>query len=440
MRGTIGIRREDKYRWERRAPLTPSHVRQLTRDHAIQVVVQPSPLRVFPEEAYRESGAVVQEDLSNVGVVLGIKEIPLDALEPRKTYVFFSHTVKGQAYNMPLLKRMMALECRLIDYERITDDDGRRLVLFGRHAGLAGMIESLHALGKRVQAEGLDPSQNPFVELRQPYQYRNLQEAQEHLRKIGLRITREGLPESLTPFVVGFLGYGNVSLGAQEILACLPVSDLRPEDLLSVDPGALSNKTLYRVIFKEENTVAPIVDSVAFSLNHYHQHPDQYGSVFSRYLPHLTVLVNAVYWDQRHPVLVTAQDLKRLFAGPVRPRLRVIGDITCDIEGAIAVTRKATLPDEPSYVYDTVNDRIVDGVAALTGPVIMAVDILPTEFPVEASETFGDALLPLLPALAASDPPAEFSDWRLPEPLKRAVVLYNGKLTESYRYLESHLE
>jgi saccharopine dehydrogenase (NAD+, L-lysine forming) len=439
MSKALGIRREDKYQWERRAPLTPSHVARLVREWGLEVYVQPSDLRVFSDDAYREAGAKVQEDLSPCGVIVGIKEIPPGAFHEGKTYLFFSHTIKGQPYNMPMLKYMMGKGCQLIEYEKIVDDQGKRLVLFGRHAGLAGMIESLHALGKRLAAEGLGDLQNPFAEMKQAYQYQDLEEARAHLERLGERIVRDGLPALLTPLVVGFLGYGNVSRGAQEILDCLPVEELQPEMLFSLDRYAPSNKTVYKVVFGEKDTVVARDGSSAFSLEHYWQHPEAYRAAFARYLPYLTVLINGIYWDERYPVLVSASDARELYAGQRRPALRVIGDITCDIEGSIALTLKATLPDKPCYVYDPTNDTIQDGVDNLRGPVIMAVDILPTEFPVEASAAFGDALLPFLPATLTADSSRSFEDWNLPEPIKRAVILYQGKLTKPYRYLEEHV-
>ena len=193
------------------------------------------------------------------------------------------------------------------------------------------------------------------------------------------------------------------------------------------------------MVFKEKDTVIAADGSSAFSLEDYWQHPEHYRPVFSRYLPYLTVLINGVYWEKRYPVLVGVEDVKKLYASQKPPALRVIGDITCDIEGAIALTRKATLPDQPCYVYDTTNDTIEDGVANLRGPVIMAVEILPTEFPVDASESFGETLLSFLPAVAAADPGADFAHWDLPEPIKRAAILHQGKLTEPYRHLEKYV-
>ena len=181
MLAPIGIRREDKNPWERRVPLVPSQVARLIGEHELTIHVQPSDQRIFPDEEYRKAGAKVQEDLSSCQAILGVKEMPLAFFERGKTYLFFSHTIKGQPYNMPMLQRMMALQCQLIDYERIIDEKNRRLVLFGRHAGLAGMIETLRALGERLSLEGVPGSQNPFSEIKPAYRYENLTEAKTHL-------------------------------------------------------------------------------------------------------------------------------------------------------------------------------------------------------------------------------------------------------------------
>ena len=146
MPSRIGIRREDKYDWERRTPLTPQDAKELADKHGIKFIAQISPNRVFGDKAYQQAGITVAQDLSSCPVVLGIKEIPIEALNPETTYVFFSHTIKGQSFNMPMLRHMLSLNCTLIDYEKITDDNGRRLIFFGNYAGLVGMIESLWAM------------------------------------------------------------------------------------------------------------------------------------------------------------------------------------------------------------------------------------------------------------------------------------------------------
>lgn len=146
---TIGIRREDKNEWERRVPLTPAQVARLVQQQ-LPIMVQPSSIRAFADDSYAAAGTIVQEDLAAADIILAIKEIPLELLQPYKTYLFFSHTIKGQAHNMPLLRRLLELNCQLIDYERIVDQQNRRLIFFGEHAGLAGMVETLRTLGQRL--------------------------------------------------------------------------------------------------------------------------------------------------------------------------------------------------------------------------------------------------------------------------------------------------
>jgi alpha-aminoadipic semialdehyde synthase len=191
----------------------------------LSVVVQPSPSRIFSDEEYRLVGAKVDEDLFGCSAVFGVKEMPVDQFREDGTYAFFSHTIKGQPYNMEMLKVLMAKRCHLIDYETVTDEVGRRLIFFGRFAGLAGMLDSLWAFGRRLEHEGLH---TPFGELRPAFEYDSLEEAKGAIRALGSRIKAGGLPEELAPLIVGFTGYGNVSLGAQEILSLLPVQELSP--------------------------------------------------------------------------------------------------------------------------------------------------------------------------------------------------------------------
>ncbi len=424
---TVGVRKEDRYAWERRVPLVPADAAELQRKHGIRVIVQSSEKRAFPDADYRRVGIEVQDSLDEAPVIFGIKEIPLERLEPGKTYVFFSHTIKGQAYNMPMLQRILDLGCTLIDYERIVDENNRRLIFFGNYAGLAGMIETLWAFGRRLAYEGID---NPFDSLDRPLAYPDLDTAKAAIASVGERIARDGLP---FPLVIGFAGYGNVSRGAQEILSLLPVEEVSPEELIGFSPS--SNRVVYKVVFKEKDMVAPVDSGAEFDLKEYYTHPERYRGVFARYLPHLDILVNCIYWEPRYPRLVTKEWVRENYPGA---RLRVIGDISCDVEGAIEATVKATEPDNPVYVYDPVQDRAIDGVEE-DGPVIMAVDILPSELPREASIHFSSVLKRFVPAIAAADYGVEFSHLALPPELKRAVIVHRGALTPDYRYLEKFL-
>jgi len=176
-----------------------------------------------------------------------------------------------------------------------------------------------------------------------------------------------------------------------------------------------------------------------FDLQDYYRHPEGYRGVFAHHVPYLTVLINCIYWTPAYPRLVTLDLLKSMFIPGEQPRLRVIGDISIDIDGAIECSRKATDPGNPVYVYLPGRDEIVDGVEG-EGPVVLAVDNLPCELPVEASQDFGDALLPYVEAIASADYGVPFEQLDLPAPIKGAVIAHGGQLTPAYEYLEAHLQ
>jgi len=421
----MGIRREDKNRWEARAPLTPQDVERLGREKGIRFMVQPAPIRAFPDGDYEAAGAAISEDLSGCNAVLAVKEIPKNLFLPGGTYVFFSHTTKAQPYNMAMLGRLMELGCTLIDYELVVDDEGRRTVFFGVHAGLAGMVETLVAVGQRLATEGIE---SPFTTLRQPVEYDGLEAVKQAVSACGERIASAGLPPGCAPFVFGFAGYGNVSRGAQEILDLLPVIEVAPEDLAGLSGRSdVSDRHVYKVVFREEHMAEPLQGS--FDLQEYYDHPERYRGTFQRHLPHLDVLVNCIYWTDRYPRLVTRAGATEL------ERLRVIGDISCDIDGGVEITVKATLPDVPCFTYDPLTDRVTDGVHA-RGIVVMSVDNLPCELPREATRSFSDALADIVPAIGQADWSRELDDLGLPRAVRDAIILHRGKLMARHAGLE----
>lgn len=431
----IGIRREDKNEWEARTPLIPSDVKKLV-SNGIGVYLRPSPIRIFSDQEYLDVGATISEDLSSCSVILAVKEIPIKFIEKGKTYVFFSHTIKGQDYNMPLLQKMMDEKTQLIDYERIVDEKGQRLIFFGRHAGLAGMIDSLWALGKRIDSEGI---QNPFSKIKKTVEYRGLDSAKRQIGKIADEITKNGIPKEMRPLVCGFSGYGNVSQGAREIFDILPHKEISPQELLS-DQNLFdgSKHILYKVVFKESDLVEPKNSEDKFELQDYYDNPDKYRSKFEQYLPQLTILMNCIYWDTPYPRLITLDYLKKVWTESDNQKLKVIGDISCDIDGAIQCTVKSTDPGNPVYVYNPLDSSVNDGVEG-EGPVIMAVDNLPCELAEEASKSFSKVLVDFIPELIKADYSDSFENLKLPKALRRGMILYQGKLTSDYKYLMEYL-
>lgn len=436
MQNVIGIRRENKDLSERRAALTPLQVQYLITDKNLKVVVEPSANRVFPDNDYQRAGAIVSKNLSDCNIILGVKEIPIPDFLPKKAYCFFSHTIKGQPQNMPMLKHILDLRDTLLDYEKVTDKAGRRLIFFGRYAGLAGMIDSLWALGKRFEWEGI---MSPFSELKYASNYSSLAKAKEAVQEIGKRIRSEGLPKNITPLICGFTGYGHVSQGAQEIYDLMPTMEIHAAELETYfSRRKPSNRVLYKVVFKEEDLVEPRNKSHSFNLQHYYHYPNEYQGKFERFAHYLTLIINGIYWDPHYPRLLTKKYLHQLFQKNQSPRLKVIGDITCDIDGSIECNVKATNSTNPVYVYHPASEKMTYGWEG-TGVVVLAVDKLPAEIPAESSASFGEALFPFVPALAKANFDLPFSRSDLPEAFRRATIAHAGKLTPQYQYIKEFI-
>ncbi len=431
----ILIRAEDKNIWERRTPLIPEHIKKIKEETGTTVFVEKSPKRIFSEQEYAEAGAEITDSMVPGDVIFGVKEIPKEKILDRKTYLFFSHTIKGQKDNMPMLQKIIDSQSTLIDYEKITDDKGRRLVFFGRYAGDAGALDILWLMGEYWQHKGLN---TPFAKCKQANQYHSVEEAKKFLSDIGKEIKNEGLPEALAPLTIGILGYGNVSQGAQQIFDCLPTQRVAPEELAAlVEGNSWDQNTIYITVFKEEHLVRH-KEGQRFDLQDYYQHPENYEPQFSQYLPYLTLIVNATYWDSRYPKFVTWENLKQLYESSDSPKLSGIADITCDINGSIECNVKATDSGMPAYRVLPLEQKTEDGHKG-DGIVLLAVDNLPAELPRDASAFFSRQLSPFVPGIVNADFSKPLEESGLPEEIKRAVIVYNGVLTDAFKYLEQHL-
>ncbi len=437
MTAKIGIRLEDKNEWETRVPLVPNDIRRLVAG-GVQVYVQRFPRRAFTDAQFEAAGATLVDDVRECDLVLGVKEIPVGEFVDDQAYMFFSHTIKGQPYNMKMLEKLVEKRCTLLDYETVTDENGIRLVFFGRHAGLAGAVDTLWTLGRRLESLG---QTSPFLAMRQCRHYPNLDAAKQAVLDVGRRIARDGLPASLAPLVIGVTGYGNVSSGAQEIVDLLPVIEVSPEELpwfLSAS-GTLTNKVV-KVVYKEQDLVEPIDSTREFDLQDYYAHGSDYRSKFGPQLELLSVLMNGIYWDENYPKLANEQQLRDLFGRDAAPpRLLVVGDITCDVDGSLACTVRDTEPGDPCYVYDPETRAAPSGFDG-PGLSVMAIGNLPCELPVSASETFSTALSPFIGAMAAADwDEPLFDKVALPKPIRRSVILWRGDFTPNYEYMAEYL-
>jgi len=420
----VGLRNEDKNRWERRAPLTPVHVQQLSKE-GIPVLVQTSRRRVFPDVAYEKAGAKIVDDLTEADIILGVKEVPSHKLLADKTYMFFSHTHKAQPYNMNMLDNILQKNIRLIDYELLTNDEGMRLVKFGTFAGYAGMIDTLHGLGQRLLGLG---QSSPFVNLGMSYTYSSLNEAKRAISLIGEQIKEHGVPNDLGPMVFVFVGDGNVSLGAQEVFQSLPHKYLKAKDLKALfDSKNYDCHVIYGVMVNDDDYIRR-KDGKAFERPYYRSHPQEHYSIFhDEIAPYSSVMINGIYWESKYPRLLTVEHAKNLIKSK-NNRPLVIGDISCDYEGSMEMTKKFTSIEDPFYLFDS-NSKLHNNIEG-EGIVMMTIENLPTELPSEASQYFGNALTPLVKKLATT---RDFKDY---DPiLSRATITEKGKFTPRYQYI-----
>jgi len=330
----------------------------------------------------------------------------------------------------------MELGCNLIEYEKIIDEQNKRLIFFGRYAGLAGMINSFWALGQRLKYFGY---QSKFLRVKQAHEYHSLDEARDDVSAVGQLIAEQGIPPELMPFTIGFTGYGNVSQGAQEICSLLPVKEISPEKLLDLKYRKhLPNNLVYKVIFKEEHLYEPMAEGAEFDLHDYYEKgAAAYKNAFEKYVPHLSMLIHCTYWDARYPRILTNAYLKKLFSRG-KPKLLVIGDISCDIGGSVECTLKATEIGDPVFIYNPDTEQITMGTRG-EGILDMAVDILPAELPRDASSGFGDVLVNFIKPIADADFDVKFEDLDLPRAIKKGLILHNGKLTPEFEYIQQYL-
>ena len=437
----LGIRREEFNKWERRVVLTPKNCRRLLFEMGDKLIikVQPSESRIFKDNQFRAVGCVIDEDITDCDVILGVKQVPRKSLYPDKTYMFFSHVIKAQKDNMEMLDHILANNIRLIDYERIADSKGR-LVAFGTFAGNAGVIDIFSGLGAFLLNRGIG---TPFINISQSYMYLNIDTAKNSIRTSSIRIETEGLSHHLTPFIVGVTGNGRAATGAREILELMPHEYITPEELpilmeaATKDPASY-NQCIYIVNFMHEHLVQKIDDDgKPFDKQDYYANPFKYKGTFQKtYLPYLSVLMNCMYWDDKFPRLITGEHLQKYIKEGNSLRLLAISDVTCDYMGSIDFLKKFTTIDKPFFVYhpesmDT-NDDYQD---AKKGILYDSIENMPTQFPLDASSHFGSQLVKFIIPILKSDFNADIDNQNLPDPIKRAVITHKGKHTPLYTYI-----
>lgn len=411
------VRKEYKGPQERRTPLTPAALYRL-KQQGFTLDVESSKVRVYADDAYRQLGVSVVESSQNEQLVIGIKEPPLAIIQPGQVHLAFSHTIKGQSRNMPLLRAFLERRATLIDYELFLDEQGKRTIAFGYFAGIAGAVDTLWIAGQKWQQQGRASSLSQLI---QCIHYESLMEVQHALESVDVH---QG-----EPIRVLILGYGNVGRGCEQVCRWLGLPEVSLEDMKS----GRAQGSCFSIAHSQD--VHRARDAQPFDSKEYKRAGKQkYDSCFNELLGCFNILMHATYWDDHYPRHLTKE---RMLA--YRDSLPiVIGDITCDIEGSLACTKRASSIEHPVYTYDLDQDTVADGIGE-QGIAVLAVDNLPCELPHDASDYFSSILVRYVPELMQLDLSQPLSSCGLSPCVQHATIVYNGALTEKYQYLQTFL-
>lgn len=396
----VGIIREGKKKSDSRVALTPKQCRYLLdRYPDLEILVQPSIDRCFRDFEYQDLGIPITENLEMCEILLGIKEVPISMLLANKTYLFFSHTIKKQPYNRDLLRAIVEKKIRLIDYECLRDRNGKRIIAFGRWAGIVGAHNAIRAWGKRKNLFDLKPM----------HQCLDWTEAKTHYQNLPLSNLK-----------IAVTGEGRVANGATEVLDLMKIKRVSPTAFLEQN----SSEPIYTQLGIKNMYRLPGVDR--FNANYYYQHPEQYHSIFAPYTRTANSMLNGIYWDKRIPAFFSQEDMKREDF-----TIEVIADVTCDIapDSSIPSTIRASSIAKPFYGYDPILERETEPFQDSCIDV-MAVDNLPNELPRDASEEFGETLISQVwPELNKYNSPIVYE----------ATIASDGKLNQPYEYLRDYI-
>lgn len=397
----LGVIREGKVPPDRRVPLTPQQCQLVkTKFPHVEVVVQKSAIRAFTDEEYAAAGIPVVDDLHDCDVIIGVKEVNIEDLIPSKKFLFFSHTIKKQPYNRKLLQAILEKRIQLIDYEVLKNKMNKRIIGFGRYAGIVGCYNGFLAYGKK----------HGLYELRPANQCANRAAMEDELKKIAL-------PKHAKIVLTGF---GRVGHGAREILDLLPITEVSPEEFLT--------QTFDGPVFTHldvEDYYARI-DGTDFEKQDFYSRPELYKSVFANYLHAADMYIACHFWSSRSPLIVTKEELKS-------PGIKttVIADISCDVNGPIGSTIRASKISDPVYGYDPETGQETDPMAP-NAIAVMAVDNLPCELPKDASEDFGNELIrQVFPFLFGEDPDNIIG--------RASETTLDGKLSPLFEYLQDYV-
>lgn len=397
----LGIIREGKVPPDKRVPLTPKQCKLVEMKFPqVKVLVQESPIRAFKDEEYAAEGIEVVKDLSDCDIIMGVKEVNIQDLIPGKKFLFFSHTIKKQPYNRNLLRAVLDKKIQLIDYEVLKSKENKRIIGFGRYAGIVGAYNGIRAYGEKMNLFHLKPANECSG--------RKAMEEELH---------RAVFPDNMKLVLTGF---GRVGYGAREIMDLLPFTEVSPEEFLTekFDTPVFTHLEIEDYYRRKDGK--PFVKSEFYST------PEIYESSFARYSEAADIYIACHFWSSRSPYILTAADLES-----DKNKIQVVADVSCDIQGPIASTLRASKIADPFYGYDPKTGQECDWKQA--GSItVMAVDNLPCELPKDASEDFGNELIKsVFPHLFGDDPDNIIG--------RGSETDLNGNLTTFFAYLNDYV-
>ncbi|QAA83281.1 alanine dehydrogenase [Aequorivita sp. H23M31] len=399
---TFAIIKERKNPPDRRVVFSPKKCQEVIKKYPqARIIVESSDIRIFPDDAYREAGFEVLQDISEADVMLGVKEVPIDALIPNKKYFFFSHTIKKQPYNRRLLQAILEENIVLFDHEAIVNENKRRLIGFGHYAGLVGAYNGFRALGLR---DGL-------FELPKVENLPDLITVKKELDKI-----------EIPPIKILLSGSGKVTAGAKEILDHLGIKEISTQEYLSQQKF---ERPVYCVIRVADYNKRK--DGGPFDKTEFYNDPSEYESDFFKYAKTSDMFIAGHFYGDGAPYLISRDDAKRADF-----QINLIADISCDVNGPVASTLRASTIAKPFYGYEpqAENETEFDAANAIT---VMAVDNLPCELPRDASQGFGDMFLEnVIPAFFDGDKNGVLE--------RSKITTSDGKLTRRFSYLQHYVD
>jgi alanine dehydrogenase len=397
---TFGIIKERKNPPDRRVVFTPEELVRLKSEHPEAIIkVESSDIRIFSDSQYSDLGIEVTEDMSDCDVLFGVKEVPIDSLLPNKKYFFFSHTIKKQPHNRKLLQAILAKNIELYDHETIVDAKNRRLIGFGRYAGIVGAYNGFRAFGIKFELFNLPKA-----------------ETLKGKEELITRLKRQTLP----PIKIVLTGHGKVGMGAKEILDGMKIKEVSPSDFL--------NKIYAQPVYTQLDVLDynKRKDGLVLTNTDFYKNPNDYVSDFERFTKVSDLFIAGHFYGNDAPVILSREMLNAPDC-----KIKVVADISCDVDGPIACTIKASTIADPIFGYLPSENKEVP-YSHPGAIVVMSVDNLPCELPKDASEGFGEMFMEhVIPAFFNGDKDGI---------LQRAKMTENGKLTDRFHYLQDYVD